>query len=241
MRVLAYTFDNGFSTDFGRQNCERLKKAMDIDHIYISMKDSELTKFYRAALKVTRNFCSICFHFMHYHSHLLASRFGIPLIVNGRTRSQIYQNALEEKGLEPFELSHSLKAFEYQMFGRLLDKLEGNSCVDFLPDAEVTSLSYFTYHKVSDEEKMAYLEKEIGWERPKNAKPHADCWAHAAAEKLFLDKNGFPLRAGELAQMVRSGELSLEDSRKILEEDRRLYQSPDPEVLDALFERVGMK
>lgn len=241
MRVLAYTFDNGFSTDFGRQNCERLKKAMDIDHIYISMKDSELTKFYRAALKVTRNFCSICFHFMHYHSHLLASRFGIPLIVNGRTRSQIYQNALEEKGLEPFELSHSLKAFEYQMFGRLLDKLEGNSCVDFLPGAEVTSLSYFTYHKVSDEEKMAYLEKEIGWERPKNAKPHADCWAHAAAEKLFLDKNGFPLRAGELAQMVRSGELSLEDSRKILEEDRRLYQSPDPEVLDALFERVGMK
>ena len=45
MRVLAYTFDNGFSTDFGRQNCEKLKRAMDIDHIYISMKDSELCKF----------------------------------------------------------------------------------------------------------------------------------------------------------------------------------------------------
>ena len=92
---------------------------------------------------------------------------GFPLIVNGRTRSQIYQNACEMKGLEPFELSRSLKAFEYQMFGRLLDKLDGRSCVDFLPEAEVTSLSYFTYHKVTDEEKMAYLEKEIGWERPK--------------------------------------------------------------------------
>ena len=241
MRVLAYTFDNGFSTDFGRQNCERLKKAMDIDHIYISMKDSELRKFYRAALKVTRNFCSICFHFMHYHSHLLASRFGIPLIVNGRTRSQIYQNACEEKGLEPFELSHSLKEFEYQMFGRLLDKLDGQSCVVFLPEAEVTSLSYFTYHQVTDEEKMAYLEKEIGWERPKNAKPHADCWAHEAAEKLFLDKNGFPLRTGELAQMVRSKELSPEKAEEILLEDRRLYDSPDPALMARFYERVGMK
>ena len=241
MRVLAYTFDNGFSTDFGRQNCEKLKRAMDIDHIYISMKDSELCKFYRAALKVTRNFCSICFHFMHYHSHLLASRFGIPLIVNGRTRSQIYQNACEMKGLEPFELSRSLKAFEYQMFGRLLDKLDGRSCVDFLPEAEVSSLSYFTYHKVTDEEKMAYLEKEIGWERPKNAKPHADCWAHEAAEKLFLDKNGFPLRTSEMAQMVRSREMDLEEAARILKKDRTLYQSPDPALMEKFYQRVGMK
>ena len=38
--------------------------------------------------------------------------------------------------------------------------------LDCLPEAEVTSLSYFMYHDVTDEEKMAFLQEKIGWNRP---------------------------------------------------------------------------
>ena len=67
------------------------------------------------------------------------------------------QSADEEKCIEPFSISRNLKSFEYQMFGKLTDKLDGHSCIDFLPDAEVTSLSYFMYHNVGEEEKMKFL------------------------------------------------------------------------------------
>ena len=192
---------------------------------------------------MTRNFCSICFHFMHYHSHLLASRFGIPLIVNGRTRSQIYQNALEEKGLEPFELSHSLKAFEYQMFGRLLDKLEGNSCVDFLPDAEVTSLSYFTYHKVSDEEKIGLSgEGDRLGNVPKTPSPTRTAGRTPRRKSCFWIKTDSPYAPESWRRWCEAASFPWRIPEKSWRRTGGFTSPPpDPEVLDALFERVGMK
>ncbi len=241
MRVLTYTLDNGFATDFGRQNIEILLDKLDVEHIWINVKDSTLRQFYSASMKLMKNFCSVCFHFCHYYSHLLASQYGIPLVVNGRTRSQILQSADGEKGIEPFEISRNLKSFEYQMFGKLTDKLDGYSCLDFLPEAEVTSLSYFMYHDVSEEEKMRFLEENIGWIRPKGSVPHPDCWAHPMAEKCSLEKHGYPVRTGELAELVREGKITLEDAVQEREADREAYQTISSEIEERFSKRISFK
>ncbi len=241
MRVLTYTLDNGFGTDFGRRNIEILLEKLDVEHIWINVKDSTLRQFYSASMKLMKNFCSVCFHFCHYYSHLLASQYGIPLIVNGRTRSQVLQSADNKKGIEPFEVSRSLKSFEYQMFGKLTDKLDGYSCIDFLPDVEATSLSFFMYHDVGEEEKMQFLEEKIGWIRPKGSVPHPECWAHPMAEKCSLVKHGYPVRTGELAELVREGALTLEEAVREREADREAYQDIPPEIEARFHERVSSK
>lgn len=239
MRVLTYTLDNGFSTEFGRRNIEILLQKLDVEHIWINVQDSMLRQFYTASMKLMKNFCSVCFHFCHYYSHLLASQYGVPLVVNGRTRSQILQSADEEQYIEPFAISRNLKSFEYQMFGKLTDKLEGHSCIDFLPDAEVVSLSYFMYHNVGEEEKMKFLEENIGWIRPQNSVPHPDCWAHPMAENCSLKKHGYPVRTGELAEMVREGLLTVEEAVRERESDREAYQTISPEIEARFSNRIS--
>ena len=175
---------------------------------------------------------------MHYYSYLLAEQNKIPLIVNGRTKGQVLQTADHERGIEPFEVSHTLKDFEYQMFGKLVDKLDGHSCIDLLHGTEAEALSYFMYHKVSEEETMAFLEKAIGWKRPGHGIPHADCWAHALAETMSLEKHGYPVRTGELAVLVREGDMTKEEVQEILDKDREHYQNADPALLARFNERI---
>lgn len=238
MRVLAFSLNNGFATEYGRENIANALEKLNVDHIQISVKEETLRQLYSASMKLFKNFCSVCFHLMHYYSFLLAGQNGIPLIVNGRTKGQVLQSAADERGIEPFELSHSLKEFEYQMFGRLIEKLDGNSCLDLLPDVRAEVLSYFMYHPISEEEVMVFLEREIGWKRPASGTPHADCWAHPIAEKMSLVKHDYPVRTGELAVLVRTGTLTREEVANMLAEDRSRYENPDPAIWERFQKRI---
>lgn len=238
MRVLAYTIENGFSTEFGRTNVQNALEKLEIDHYRVSMRDDVLRKYFSRSIRLLHNFCGVCFHILHYYGYLLAAQNDIPLIVNGRTRSQVLQSAAAKKGIEPFEISHSLREFEYQMFGRLVDKLDGHSCIDLLHHSQAEALSYFMYHKISEEETMRFLEEKIGWKRPSCGIPHADCWAHPIAEKLCLEKFKYPIRTGELGVLVREGELTAEEAKRIREEEARQYECVDQQLLQRFEERI---
>lgn len=241
MRVLTYTLNNGFSTDFGRDNIALLADKLDVDHIRVTVNETQLRRYYSVCMKLMHNFCSVCFHMCHYYGYLLAQQNGIPLIVNGRTRSQILQSADDTKGLEPFEISRTLEDFEYQMYGKLVERSVKSGKIDYLKDAEVTALSYFMYHPVTDEEKMAFLEKHVGWKRPETTVPHPDCWAHPVAEKCSIEKCGYPVRAGELAEMVREGLLTRGQAAAECKADRAQFAEIDEEVEARFYERIRMR
>lgn len=228
LRVLTFTLDNGFSTDFGRKNIEILLEKLKVDHVWVKPEEEQLRKMYTGSMRLMKNFCSVCFHYCHYYAYLLAGRYRAPLIVNGRTRGQILQKADAEKGIEPFEISHTLKQYEYQMFGRLVEKLDGYSCLDFLPETNATALSYFMYHDVGEEEKMQFLAEKTGWIKPEAAVVHPDCWAHPMAEQCSLKKHGYPVRTGELAVLIREGKMTLQEAARELEKDRENYRQADP-------------
>lgn len=232
MRVLAYTFQNGFQTDYAVRNIKNALEKLDVDHITITKKASQLRKEYQACIKLANNFCSVCFHNMHYYSYQIAMEKKIPLIVNGRTKGQVYQSALDTKGIEPFELSDTLCAFEYQMFGPLLEKVKKLGKLDYLEAAKVTALSYFVYHDISEEETKNFLAEHIGWEKPKETAAHPDCFAHEAAEHMSIQKRGCPIRQGELAVLVRMGKMTMEEAEKELAKDVEQYQNVNRQVLE---------
>lgn len=239
LRVLAVTFQNGFHTEYGRVNIENTLEKLNIPHITMRVPEGELRATYAKSVKIMKNFCGVCFHYMHYCCHEIAGRFGIPLIVNGRTKGQILQSALSPRGIEPFQISRSLREFEYQMFGELVEKLAQRKRVDYLEEFQVTSLSYFAYHDVTEEETMKFLERETGWKRPKSGIPHADCWAHPMAEYLSIVKRGYPIRTGELAVQVRAGELTLEEASEILKKDADTYGRAEPETEEKFYKRIA--
>lgn len=240
MRILTFTYDNGFATDYGRRNIATVLEKLDVDHISFAPSASQLQKYNKMCVKMFRNFCMVCFHLTHYYSHLIAAEKNIPLIANGRTKGQVLQSVDCEKLIEPFESSHCFKDFEYQMFGDKVERAARTGKQDYLEGKEIESLSYFMYHPYNEEDVMQFLHEHIGWERPAAGVPHADCWAHAMAEKLSLESRGYPILTGELAVRVRMGELSIAEAAKIREGDALRYQNPDPEIIKRFNETVGL-
>ncbi|MBQ2802177.1 MAG: hypothetical protein IJF03_12425 [Lachnospiraceae bacterium] len=241
MRVLAFTFDNGFSTQYGKDNIANALSKLNVDHITFSMNDEILRKQYSMCTKMMKNFCSVCFHNMHYYSYLFAHQNKIPMIVNGRTIGQILQTADSTDRIEPFETSKNLKDFEHQMFGGLEEKAEKSGKTEYLKEInDIEAVSYFAYHKVSEEETMRFLEENIGWQRPKGVSGHADCFAHAMAEYMSIQKHGHPVRTGELAVLVRMGEMSIEEAEEILEKDRKNFQELSLEEKERFYQRIGV-
>lgn len=90
----------------------------------------------------------------------------------------------------------------------MISQIEKTGYVDFLENAEVESLSYFIYHD--------YDEEKINWKRPENGFSHADCRAHAVAEKKQLEAKGYLIMTGELAVMAREGKLTVKEVAKLI-------------------------
>ena len=241
MRVLAFTFQNGFATEYGRKNIENALQKLDVDHVTFSLNEKELRKQYTMCVKFLHNFCAVCFHYMHYYSYLLAGRYQIPMIVNGRTKGQILQRADSMKLLEPFETSQTLLEFEHQMFHGLEERLHQAGKVDYLDGVRAEAVSYFSYHDISEEETMQFLEKEIGWIRPEGPSGHADCFAHAMAEHMSIGKSGYPVRLGELAVEVRRGRMSVEEMEGILAGDMENFAQIEDEKSRRFQERIQIR
>lgn len=58
------------------------------------------------------------------------------------------------------------------------------------------------------------------------------------AENFSIKKRGFPIRTGELAVLVRSGEMTKEEAATELETDRARYTEVDPELEKRFYERI---
>lgn len=163
-------------------------------------------------------------HSIYHHSYLLAGQYKIPLILNGRPKRRILQRADSTEDIEPFETAHDLMGFERQIFremgvgdpGAIFDKTE------FLDDVEAEAVSYFAYHDVSEKKIIHTLEEKIGWVHTggNGIYPYADRAdqaVHDMAARMYMEKNGFPPKTGELAFLVRTGKLTPDQADALLQ------------------------
>lgn len=243
MRVLAFTYDNGFCTEYGKSNIESVLEQMDVDYLTFKPTHKIFQYLNRESVRYAKHFCSVCFHQMHYYSLLTAKEKGIPLIVNGRSRGQVLQRALDTSCLEPFAPTYGLKQFEHQMLKKVDKKMNqaGNASgmIDYLEGVDIQMLSYFMYHPYDAKEVIQSVKENLNWEPPKATEKHPDCWAHNMAEYFHLLRCQFPQSAGELAVEVREGKITREAAIAQMEQDTQRYQHIDREEEKKFYEHIG--
>lgn len=144
-------------------------------------------------------------HEIDHHSYLFAGQNKIPLILNGRSKAKILQYADTTIGTEPFETAHCLRDYDKQIFRGM--GLPYPACIsdgtDLLDDIEAEAVSYFAYHDISEKEMIRTLKEKLGWVRPQ--KTHAPNGTRSLSKK------------GELAFLVRKGELTPDQAEKMLQ------------------------
>lgn len=268
LKCLGFTFDNGFLTDYARRNIETVVGRLGIDHLFHGIDWDLHRLFYREVVRSSGTPCPGCSYSSYAVSYKLAFERQIPLVIHGRSRSQMLREFLAGSldaflpfvslNLSPYDRGRNLRATLAAR--RRLEVLVSMALPDreirrrfyeaFFPRTELLAgaevlpefLGYFLYEPDDEHAMMSDLERELGWRRPEAAGilTHADCGVHDAAGYLYQQAFEYPMLSFELSVLIREGRLTREEALARLAQEPAARGVPDTS-LDYLCERLDME
>jgi len=266
LNVLAFTWDNGFLNDYARENIRHLVDKLGVDHFFCQGEWEPHRELYRQAVGRLGFPCPACFSAGFGMTLKVAVERRIPLIVHGRSRSQMFKELapgtrdptlrLIPLSLAPFDAEANARAVrKFSKALRLMlltvrnRDLRRRAAREYFiepglpadPEAVPEIIGYFLFRPYDERRMMDTLEAEIGWRRPERTDilTHHDCDAHDAADYLYRHAHGYHNLCFELSVMIREGAISREEA------EERLSMEPDAEAvpedsLRIVFERLGL-
>jgi amino acid adenylation domain-containing protein/non-ribosomal peptide synthase protein (TIGR01720 family) len=172
LKVLAFTFDNGYISATAFNNIQTMVDELKVDHVV--MTADRMNEIFFESLKAHSNVCNGCFKALLSLSTKLAYEKGIRYVVTGLSRGQIYEMRLTElfkEGIfDPVEVDHAVlqarKAY-HQMDDYISRLLEVGLLKNEAVFEQVEFLDFYRYSEVKKEEILDYLKaKSRFWSKP---------------------------------------------------------------------------
>ncbi|MFI8460138.1 condensation domain-containing protein [Kitasatospora sp. NPDC085464] len=164
LRVMTFTFDNGFISRTALENVETITKALGIEHLTMTRADQN--RIFLRSLEQHKSVCNGCFRSLLDLSHQLAHERGIPSIVTGLSRGQIIDERLlwfyRNGEFDPARIEQQLEV------GRKVYHQVGSDLSDGVLD-RVEVVDYYRYSDVTKDDIRAFLASaETLWAAPKD-------------------------------------------------------------------------
>lgn len=235
LKILAFTFDNGFISENTFRNIRKVLEILDVDHIIFKPR-YDLTKkiFLTSAnsdiypsqlLKFGSSICISCIRIVNNISLKTAIDKKIPMVMLGNSPGQLIQSESEiiyKDNKIPYEMKKKL-------FKPLADKL-GDDVYDFLLlNEEEYHTSPFPY-TISPFPLIGYDEKiiyqaitELGWRRPKDVDPNSsNCRLNSFGIVKHKEKLNYHPYDYEMSMLVRLGKISRDEALRRVEDPEGL-------------------
>lgn len=268
VKVLSYTLDNGFLTDYAKKNIDAMVKRLEIDHLWVVPPKSVLKEMYANNLKSEAWQCSACFHMMESSAWKLAYEKRIPFIISGRTPEQIlrrpertimnyirdtmtsgFSGEEQEKILQAAQLAMDRirNAREWFLKDPSTRKIAQDSIyleedyvlpADFAP----TFIPFFLFEEHNEKRIIEELEQKTDWKSPDKFEPlsHADCLAHDAATFLIHKAYGMTILEDEVRALVRMQKISFTQGEALIGKERGSLRKIPIESLSVLANMSGL-
>ena len=205
------TFDNGFISDQAKANVERTIADLGLQHEFASTP--AMNEIFRDSLDRHANVCHGCYKTIYTLATARADDLGIPTIVTGLSRGQLFETRLipQQFSLERFDpaaIDHAVvqarKAYHRidDAPRRLLDTSVFDS--DQIFD-EVEYVDIYRYLDVPLEEMLSFLDLEAPWVRPSDTGRSTNCRVNDAGIHTHLLEQGYHNYAVPYAWDVRLG------------------------------------
>lgn len=241
VHVLAFVFDNGYISDTALENINRVVTECNVDCVI--QKQENMDKVFAEGLKEECSVCLGCFRVLNTLSTQYAYEHGIPYIVNGLSRGQIFDvrlydilhsgkqitvDALEEGIKEQRILYHAKKDYVSETLGDCMmiesDVLEQVELIDF-----------YRYTDVTKDEIMNFLKsKSTFWSQPKDTGAcSSNCLVNDVGIYVQRKKKGYDNYTFPNSWEVRLGHITLEESQKELE------QNVNQEKVKSIMAQIG--
>jgi len=265
LKVLAFTYENGFLTEHGKENISKAVKSLGVDHFFHYPDWEVHKKLYRACVMKLGDPCLACAFAGFFLTLKLCLERRIPFFIAGRSPSQIFRNFFAgSKDL--FIPMMELNASSYSMakvaavyrqlndnimawVGSLFDDkadVEGMYREFFVDSSQLTDelcpeiISFFLYEPYDEEAMKQEIEKALGYRRAANDEllSHLDCKIIDVATHMYRKVHGVSILAQEVAVMLRRDELDPVKAEKLLADE------PEPaalqESVNALCSRIDI-
>jgi tRNA(Ile)-lysidine synthase TilS/MesJ len=246
LKILAFTFDNGFVPDRTYINIRNVVEKLGVDHIFFKPRFEVLKKIFNAALK--RNLysaktldraspvCTSCMGMVKYSALKTAIEKDIPLIAFGWSPGQAPVTSSVLK-IDPKMMKSMQAAIKPP-----LSKVAGKEIDGYFPPDSyyrksanfpmfVHPLELFPYN----EKKILAFIKGLGWKMPSGIDLNAtNCLLNSLADEAHIAKYKFHPYAGEIAALVREGYMTRREGLA------HLPVKKSAKVLSAVKKKLGI-
>ena len=213
--VFTMTLDNGFISEGAKENVRKSVAELGVEHRF--MTSDVMNDVFKDSLERHSNVCHGCYKTIYTLATDTAAELGIPLIVTGLSRGQLFETRLipqQFRGnrFDPDAIDRAVlearRAYHRADDGtnRLLDTSVFNPAEDGTDIFnQVRYLDFFRYVDVELSEMYRYLDSEAPWVRPQDTGRSTNCLINAAGIHNHLLEQGFHNYAIPYAWDVRLG------------------------------------
>lgn len=255
LKILSYTYDNGFLSDYAKKNIKNLIEKTDVDHFFYKIDWKLQKKLYKKMMDKFGIPCKACSLATYGTSFKFAFEKKIPFVIHGRTPSQIFREFIPESkdptipfiknNMKPYnkELQRKTIIQVAEKISTLLSdhqnkdkKLSQKVLKLFFPDIKdilksdliPEFLGFFMYHDYDEKQIKDTLEKKLNWKRPQNDNTftHRDCLIHDAVEYLRIKKHGYTLLEPEISVQIRQNKIPRKQAIKRVKQEKNIKTKP---------------
>jgi len=249
VRVLAFTFDNGFVSKQAFRNMEKLSDSLGIDHIIYKANLGVMKTVFNAsadgdeiypksALGRASNICTSCMGLAKSMALRICIEKNIPMTAFGWTPGQVpLASGIFKSNPQMIRKMQEISAAPMR---RLVG--EGAVRAYFLEEEHYEKPERFPYNisplafMEYDETKIYEYVEALGWVRPKDTDPNStNCLLNSYGIHVHLKQSGFHPYVAELAGLVREGRMSREEAIE------RMETMPNPQVVNFVTDRLGVE
>jgi Queuosine biosynthesis protein QueC len=170
LKVVTFTFDNGFISPKAFENIHRVTDQLGVEH-HTATHD-RMNEVFRESLARHQTVCKGCFKALLDLSLAYADRRGINVVLNGLSRGQIIEERLkffyDRNVFDPATIDEKLAEGRrvYHQAERY-PGLDGHEFAEGSVFDRVQQIDYFRYSAATKSEIYAYLRNSNqGWEEP---------------------------------------------------------------------------
>ena len=253
LRILAHTFDNGFLASGTWENTRRVLPRLDVDLRVTRPPMDLMVRVFRSLveqdspnppelLAMASPICHACIGMVIGSTLNIAVQERIPIVFSGMTPGQYPSVTLENfaklgscvhltdvvSGDDPADMLKILSDPILERFGEDVAPYYFRS--QYVEPGTFIPKVLFPYHALFDyDERVIYTAlHELGWVRPKGVDAcTTNCTINSLGILQCLRQHGFHPYIGEMAHMVRQGQMSREAalSNEALDEESPAVQS----------------
>lgn len=232
LRVLAFSFDNGFVSPVAMTNIKNVTDNLGIDHVLFKPRWDLMKKIFSAAverelyakktLERASTICTSCIGLVKSMCLKMAVEQDIPMIGFGWSPGQAPVESAIIKN------NPSLIRTAQQAILNPLRTVAGDEIAAyFLQEKHYAAPERFPYNiqpmawEFYNENMILEEIQKFGWTAPKDTDSHStNCLLNAFANEIHLKRYQFHPYAWEMANMVREGVMTREEGYKKIYEDR---------------------